>query len=93
MRNFFLQPGFTEQTELWRRHTSSPGTMSDVYDGNAWSEFLNLRGHPFLSLPYNLALSPGFSRLNILHTLLVPSTWPFKTCLEVKGMPVTTSFL
>ena len=51
LRNFFLRPGFTEQTELWRRHTSSPGTLSDVYDGIVWSEFLNLRGHPFLSLP------------------------------------------
>lgn len=33
------------------------GTMSDVYDGRIWKEFLNPKGLPFLSLPYNFALA------------------------------------
>ncbi len=91
LRTFFLRPGFTEQIELWRRRTNELGKLSDVYDGKVWNEFLNIRGRPFLSLPYNLALSLNIDWFQpIPHTL---SIWPFKTCLEVQGTPMTTSFL
>ena len=40
-----------------------------------------------------LSISTGFSTLSIPHTLLALSIWPFKTCLEVNGTPVTTLFL
>ena len=33
------------------------GEYNDVYDGNIWKEFLDYKGKPFLSLPFNFAFS------------------------------------
>ena len=51
------RPNFVQQCELWRHGKVPFGTMSDIYDGRIWKEFLTPKGQPFLSLPYNFALA------------------------------------
>lgn len=51
------KPNFSKQCEVWRNRVVPYGTLSDVYDGRLWKEFLNPDGQPFLSLPYNFALA------------------------------------
>ena len=58
LKAFLQRPNFFEKSELWRsRNVASSVVYSDIYDGNVWKEFLNPGGIPFLSLPYNFALS------------------------------------
>ncbi len=51
------RPGFIERCELWRTRKIVPDTLFDIYDGRVWKQFLNVDGMPFLSVPYNFALS------------------------------------
>ena len=51
------QSGFVEKCELWRVRKTVDDTLTDIYDGQVWQDFLNPEGIPFLSLPYNFALS------------------------------------
>ena len=57
LRHLVAQNGFINKCELWRNRTVVQNTMSDVFDGQVWQDFLNPGGVPFLSLPYNFALS------------------------------------
>lgn len=52
-----LQPGFVHRCETWRNRTTQEGVFGDVYDGQVWKDFMNPDGTPFLSVPYNFALS------------------------------------
>ena len=51
-----VRPRFIEKCEEWRLR-SHEGLLSDVYYGKAWNEFLNPDGMPFLSVPFNFALT------------------------------------
>ena len=51
------QTGFIDKCEAWRNRVASQGVLEDVFDGQIWEEFMNPEGIPFLSLPYNFALS------------------------------------
>ena len=59
LRNMLLRPGFIEKCEAWRlcKDHIQEGVLGDVYDGNVWKEFLNPNGMPFLSVPFNFALT------------------------------------
>ena len=45
--HFMQRPGFVQRCELWRTIKNTPNTLSDIYDGKVWSEFLNVNGIPF----------------------------------------------
>ena len=49
--------GFVEKCELWRERKVYQNVLSDIYDGSVWKSFLNPGGVPFLSMPFNFALS------------------------------------
>lgn len=53
LRSLLMRPGFVDKCEM--RKTVA-GTLSDVYDGKVWADFLEYDGKPFLSLPFNYAL-------------------------------------
>ena len=59
LRNMLLRPAFIEKCETWRLRKDhiQEGVLGDVYDGNVWKEFLNPNGMPFLSVPFNFALT------------------------------------
>ena len=52
-----LQPGFFEQTELWRKRQATLSTLRDIYDRKVRNDFPSPSGVPFLSVPYNFALT------------------------------------
>ena len=56
IQNKLCTPDFIEQCELWRTRRGIADRYEDIFDGNIWREFLNPKGTPFLSLPYNFAL-------------------------------------
>lgn len=56
LQNLLNKPGFLASCEKWRERQTSPGWLSDVYDGRLWNEWMNFNGVPFLSVPGNLAL-------------------------------------
>ncbi len=65
----------------------APGTLTDVYDGRVWNEFLNPQGRPF---PYNLALNLNIDWFQpFKHTQLGQFICQFKTYLEMKGTSLT----
>lgn len=51
------RPDFITKCEAWRERTVSDDVFADIYDGSMWKEFTNPDGVPFLSLPYNFALT------------------------------------
>ena len=61
-KDFVRRPGFITKCELWRNRETKPNVMSDIYDGRVWQTFMSLSGEPFLSLPYNFALSLNVDR-------------------------------
>lgn len=48
---------FVSKCELWRNRKRKVGVYSDIYDGKVWEDFLEYDSVPFLSVPYNFALS------------------------------------
>ena len=50
------KPGFDDLCARWRMRTTSENLLSDVYDGNVWTEFQQYEGKPFLSQPYTFGL-------------------------------------
>ena len=50
------RPDFLPKFEAWRRRKVN-NTLDDIYDGQVWKNFMNPGGLPFLSLPYNFALT------------------------------------
>jgi len=50
------QGNLLDLCEHWRNRVIPEKILSDIYDGNIWKEFLNYKGTPFLSNPYNLGL-------------------------------------
>lgn len=48
---------FIELCERWRNRNIEPGMLKDVYDGSIWNDFMDYEGVPFLSTPFNFALS------------------------------------
>ena len=57
LQTLLEKPNFFRACELWRNRKVSGETLSDVYDGRIWSEFMNPMDQPFLSLPFNFALA------------------------------------
>lgn len=57
LKDLMRRPGFVEKCELWRNRKVYQNTLTDIYDGRVWKSFLNPSGVPFLSLPFNFALS------------------------------------
>lgn len=57
LREKLQQPEFMEQCEAWRKNSHSQGEFNDIFDGQIWNDFINPEGVPFLSQPYNFALS------------------------------------
>ena len=57
IKDLVKRPGFIEKCELWRSRKIMENTMDNIYDGKVWNSFLNPFGKPFLSIPYNYALS------------------------------------
>ena len=49
--------------------TSTEDSLTDIYDGNVWKDFMNLGGLPFLSLPYNFALAMNVDRFQPFNTV------------------------
>ncbi len=50
-------PGFVDKCEAWRSRVPPQDILEDVFDGKIWKDFMHPGGIPFLSLPYNFALS------------------------------------
>lgn len=57
LRELLSRSDFFEQCEHWRNRKTKPNTLSDIYDGSVWKDFMEVNGVPFLSMPYNFALS------------------------------------
>lgn len=57
LKDLLRRPGFVEKCELWRKRKVYQNTLTDIYDARVWNEFLNPAGVPFLSVPFNFALS------------------------------------
>ena len=57
LKTFLLRPHFHHSCELWRNIETDPGTLRDICDGKVWKDFLTPSGVPFLSVPYNYALT------------------------------------
>ena len=58
LKEMLVRPGFLEKCEAWRSRKVEDGLLADIYyDGNIWKDFLNPNGVPFLSVPYNFALT------------------------------------
>ena len=57
LKEMLVRPAFLEKCEAWRSRKVEDGLLADIYDGNIWKDFLNLNGVPFLSVPYNFALT------------------------------------
>lgn len=57
LKEFLQRSDFFNQCERWRSRSTEPDTLYDVYDGSMWKDFMEVEGVPFLSVPYNYALS------------------------------------
>lgn len=57
LQELILRPGFVEICENWRTRNIANDMITDIYDGKVWKDFLNPNGVPFLSLPFNFALT------------------------------------
>ena len=57
IQQILLRPEFLDCCEKWRTRIVPAGTLEDMYDGRIWKEFLNFKGKPFLSAPFNFVLS------------------------------------
>ena len=57
LKEVILRPRFIEKCEAWRSRNTASGTLGDIYDGQVWKKILNPGGIPFLSLPFNFALT------------------------------------
>ena len=55
LKEMVAKPGFVERCELWRQRKKVPDVYRDVYDGNAWKDFMVVDGMQFLSVPFNYA--------------------------------------
>ncbi len=56
LTDLLAQPHFHGLCEHWRSGRD-PNTLQDIYDGRIWKEFMTVSDKPFLSAPYNFALS------------------------------------
>ena len=57
LQRLMLRSSFISNCEEWRSRPVDSGLYQDIYDGKLWSDFLRPTEKPFLSLPFNLALS------------------------------------
>ena len=48
---------FVNRCEAWRERVVEADVLNDVFDGQIWKDFQNYEGNPFLSVPYNFAVS------------------------------------
>lgn len=83
LKEMIKRPGFVEKCEAWRSREVANDVLEDIYDGKVWKQFLNPGGVPFLSVPYNFAL-----------TLNVDWFQPFKNtcsngamCIAIQNLP------
>ena len=65
--NILKRKGHLDMCEHWRNRRISDTVLADIYDAQVWKEWMVYDGRPFLSCPYNIALSViGFSLLTTL---------------------------
>ena len=57
LQQMLKRPNFFVSREKWRQRSVPVNCLEDIYDGQIWKEFLNNEGKPFLSVPFNFALS------------------------------------
>ena len=57
LKQFLMRPDFVTKCEAWRKRPKVEGLLNDIYDGRVWNDFMSPNGIPFLSVPYNFALS------------------------------------
>ena len=55
LQEMLKRPDFLDKCEFWRTQQRDQDTLTDVYDGKIWKEFLQPGGIPFLSVPNNFA--------------------------------------
>ena len=48
---------FVSCIESWRLRQEATATLSDIYDGQLWKDFMYFEDAPFLACPYSLALA------------------------------------
>ena len=69
LKNLMARATFLQSCELWRNRQKFDNTLTDVYDGKVWHDFLYPGGIPFLSLPYNFAFAMNIDWFQLLkHT-------------------------
>lgn len=49
LKDLMKRPDFLDKCELWRTRNIDNDTLSYIYDGRVWKEFMNPDGVPFLS--------------------------------------------
>ena len=53
LKDLLARAGFVEKCETWRNRHVIANTLSDVYDGKIWSDFLEYDGFLYpLTMPY-----------------------------------------
>ena len=52
-----MQEESANNIETWRTRPEIENTLSDVYDGKIWKDFMSVDGEPFLAQPYSLAMA------------------------------------
>lgn len=57
LQEMIQRPDFITKCELWRSRKCVAGQYTDIYDGKIWTDFLHYDGLPFLSVPFNFALT------------------------------------
>ena len=56
LQSLLARPGFYASCEEWRNgFVLNCSSLSDIYGGRVWSEFLQFEGQPFLSAPNSIA--------------------------------------
>ena len=57
LQAMLVRPDFLRSCEKWRNRSVQEGVLEDIYDGLIWKEFMVYDRKPFLSVPFNFALS------------------------------------
>ena len=78
IQQMLLRPGFLQSCEKWRERCDPENGIEDVYDGRIWKEFIIHENQPFLSVPFNFALSLSFNHSSALTIMLVQFILQFK---------------
>lgn len=52
LKEMVKHPRFVEKCEMWRDRVTAENTLSDIYDGKVWKNFMNPDEKPYLSVPF-----------------------------------------